>query len=86
MKNNMKYSIQWYLVMVLIFSLPTYAQAQTEPTEPIGGQPPAGAKSSVTDLDYQVKYQRAFEAVIWSMPAIGTYGFIRGFIGIGADH
>ena len=34
------------------------------PTDPIGGKPPAGSKPSVPDLDYQVKYQRAFEAVI----------------------
>ena len=54
-------------------------------TEPVGGQPQFGAKPSATDLDYQVKYQRAFEAVIWSMPAIGIYGFIRGFTGIGAE-
>ena len=47
------------------------------PTDPLGGKPPAGAKPSVTDLDYQVKYQRAFEAVLWSMGAIGIYGFHR---------
>ena len=34
-------------------------------TEPLGGQPAAGAKPSVPDLNYQVAYQRAFEAVIW---------------------
>ena len=54
------------------------------PTDPVGGKPPAGAKPSVADLDYQVKYQRAFEAVIWSMPAIGIYGFHRGSAEIGA--
>ena len=47
----MKNSILWYLVVVLIFSLPTYLQAQTEPTEPVGGKPHDGAKPSVTDLD-----------------------------------
>jgi len=55
------------------------------PTEPRGGKPPTGAKPSVDDLDYQVKYQRAFEAVIWSMPAIGISGFLRGFTEIGAE-
>ena len=45
------------------------------PTDPIGGKPPAGVKPSVADLDYQVKYQRAFEAVLWSMPAVSIYGF-----------
>jgi hypothetical protein len=34
------------------------------PTDPLGGKPPAGSKPSVKDLDYQVKYQRAFEAVL----------------------
>ena len=33
-------------------------------TDPIGGKPPTGSKPSVSDLDYQVKYQRAFEAVV----------------------
>ena len=40
---------------------------------PLGGQPPAGAKQSVTDLDAQVAYQRAFEAVLWAMPASAIY-------------
>jgi hypothetical protein len=39
----------------------TPAQAQTEPQ---GGQPAAGAKPSVPDLEEQVVYQRAFEAVL----------------------
>jgi hypothetical protein len=43
----------------------------------LGGQPPAGAKASVKDFDYQIKYQRAFEAVLWNMPAIAIYGFRR---------
>jgi len=38
------------------------------PTEPRDGKPPAGATQSVGDLESQVTYQRAFEAVIWSMP------------------
>jgi hypothetical protein len=43
--------------------------------EPLGGQPPEGAKASVKDLDYKVKYQRAFEAVLWGMPAVAIYRF-----------
>jgi hypothetical protein len=35
--------------------------------------PPADAKQSVTDLDEQVAYQRAFEAVLWAMPASAIY-------------
>jgi hypothetical protein len=52
----------------------TSARAQTEP---LGGRPAPGSKASVADMDYQVKYQRAFEAVIWSVPAIGVYAFHR---------
>jgi hypothetical protein len=54
------------------------------PTDPIGGKPPAGSTPSVADLDYQVKYQRAFEAVLWSMPAIAIYSFHRASANIGA--
>jgi len=54
---------------VLFGSLPAYAQA----TEPLGGQPAPGAKPSTSDLDAQVAYQRAFEAVLWSMPAVSIY-------------
>lgn len=42
-----------------------------------GGQPPAGSRSSIQDFDYQIKYQRAFEAVLWNMPAIAIYSFRR---------
>ncbi len=42
--------------------------------EPIGGQPAFGAKAS-DDLDYQVKYQRAFEVGLWAMPAVAIYRF-----------
>jgi hypothetical protein len=53
-------------------------------TEPIGGQPAAGAKQSVENLEDQVAYQRAFEAVVWSQPAVGIYGFRRAmFEGLG---
>ncbi|MBB5191731.1 hypothetical protein HNQ50_002461 [Silvimonas terrae] len=63
------------------------ALADTEPVkltgvaggkgEPLGGQPPAGAKTSIKDFDYEVKYHRAFEAVLWNMPAIAIYSFRR---------
>jgi hypothetical protein len=43
--------------------------------EPLGGQPAAGSKPSVPDLQYQVKYQRALEAVVWSIPAVAIYRF-----------
>lgn len=54
---------------VLFGSLPAYAQV----TEPLGGQPAPGARPSTSDLGAQVAYQRAFEAVLWSMPAVSIY-------------
>jgi hypothetical protein len=58
----------------LVAPTPTFAQ---DGQEPLGGQPPEGATASVTDFDYQIKYQRAFEAVLWNMPAIAIYAFRR---------
>lgn len=46
-------------------------------TDTLGGQPPKGATCSIKDFDYQIKYQRAFEAVLWNMPAIAIYSFRR---------
>ena len=34
----------------------------------------------VTSLDEQMAYQRAFEATVWSMPALGIYGVRNGFL------
>jgi hypothetical protein len=62
----------------------TVASTSNDKGEPLGGKPAPGSKPSVADLDYQVKYQRAFEAVIWSMPAISIYGFHRASELIGA--
>jgi hypothetical protein len=46
-------------------------------TQPVGGQPPMGAIASIKDFDYQIKYQRAFEAVLWDIPALAIYSFRR---------
>jgi hypothetical protein len=62
---------------LLISSTPAGAQ-----TEPIGGQPAPGAKPSVKDFEEQITYQRAFEAVIWSQPAVEVYGIRRGTFAI----
>ena len=52
--------------------------------EPVGGQPPLGTVPSVPDLWEQLVYQRAFEAVVWSQPAVGIYGIRRAlFEGLG---
>jgi hypothetical protein len=69
------------LAAVLLSS--TFAQTITtvggagQPGEPLGGQPALGSSPSVKDFDYQIKYQRAFEAVLWNMPAIAIYSFRR---------
>lgn len=62
--------------IVSAFSVGSFAD--TIPTDPIGGKPPAGSKVSVKDLKYQVTYQRAFETVLWSMPAVSVYRFNKG--------
>ena len=67
-----------YLVtLTMPICILSMAISQT-PNNPIGGKPASGTQSSVRDFDYQVKYQRAFEAVLWSMPAVSIYGFHRG--------
>lgn len=38
--------------------------------EPIGGQPAPGSARSNVDFNYQIKYQRAFEALLWSLPSV----------------
>jgi hypothetical protein len=50
--------------------------------EPVGGQPAAGSKKSVASLEEQVAYHRAFEAVIWAMPASAIYRFREGVLAI----
>ncbi len=52
-------------------------------TEPIGGKPAINAQLSVKDLEYQVMYNRAFEAVIWSIPAVSMYRFRQAGLNLG---
>lgn len=54
-----------------------HASLAQDGMETRGGQPPPGSRSSIQDFDYQIKYQRAFEAVLWNMPAIAIYSFRR---------
>jgi hypothetical protein len=61
-------------LLEVLAATPALAQAGTEP---LGGHPPEGATASIKDFDYQIKYQRAFEAVLWNMPAIAIYSFRR---------
>jgi hypothetical protein len=65
-----------YGVSTVSVALTTPALAQ-EGQEPLGGQPPQGSTPSIKDFDYQIKYHRAFEAVLWNMPAIAIYSFRR---------
>ncbi len=66
-----------FAVLACILALTTtWVGAQ----EPLGGQPPIGSKPSVSDLDAQVAYQRAFEAVVWAMPAAAIYRFRVGVL------
>lgn len=60
----------------VVDALATPISARTR-QEPLGGQPPHGSAPSVKDFDYQIKYHRAFEAVLWNMPAIAIYSFRR---------
>ena len=53
------------------------------PDEPLGGQPPAGSAPSVKNFDYEIKYHRAFEAMLWSLPATSIYAFRRAFDSLG---
>jgi len=62
------------LLIAILFASPSMAQ---DGTLPLGGQPPAGATASIKDFNYQIKYQRAFEAVLWNMPAVAIYSFRR---------
>jgi len=71
--------------VILILCVAVGAGAQTEigaaaQTEPLGGQPAPGVTQSAKDLDAQVAYQRAFEAVLWAMPASAIYRLRIGFL------
>jgi len=67
-------SINSLLIMVVLTG---HVSAQSTPTEPVGGKPPEGTLPSIKDFDYQLTYQRAFESVIWSIPAVAIYGFVK---------
>src|SRR5262245_19096811 len=55
---------------------PTTAGAG-QPNEPMGGQPPPGSSPSIKDWEYEIKRHRAFEAVLWNMPAVAIYSLRR---------
>jgi hypothetical protein len=76
MKNKLTATILCGTISVLI--LTTFCASTSAQTEPLGGQPAASAKPSVKDLEEQVAYQRAFEAVVWATPAVAIYRFRAG--------
>ena len=66
-----------FALLACILAFPT---TRVGAQEPVGGQPAPGAKQSVANLDEQVAYQRAFEAVLWAMPASAIYRFRVGLL------
>ena len=64
----------------LILLSPFQTTFANKRSEPVGGQPLRGTLASVLSLEEQVAYQRAFEATIWGMPALGIYGLRTGFM------
>ncbi len=74
------YLISALLTLALILPpLPAVAR------NPQGGRPAADFQPSKVNFNEQVKYQRAFEAVLWSMPAVEIYGFKRAIEKIGGE-
>jgi hypothetical protein len=62
------------LVSIAMLALLIAAVAATTHTRRVeGGQPVSGAKQSVASLDDEVAYQRAFDAILWAMPASAIY-------------
>src|SRR5210317_2006444 len=66
-----------YLLIVTVLSYMLASTKAQTPIDPIGGKPALVTQVSIADFEYQIKYQRAFEAVLWSMPAIAIYGIYK---------
>ena len=82
MNMNMKQLIAAALASVLAAT----SFAVEMPTEPRGGHPPQDVKQlTAQELESQVTYQRAFEAVIWSVPAVSISQLYRAAIENGAE-
>jgi len=71
---------QTFLASALVGALVFTNIIASAQIEPLGGQPPMGTRPSVKNLEEQVIYQRAFEAVVWSQPAVAVYGIRRGML------
>lgn len=67
-------------------SLALPVRAQEIPTDPLGGKPPADTKASFSNFGTfkdQVLYQRAFEAVLWSVPMVNKRGLRHATLAVG---
>jgi hypothetical protein len=64
------------------FALSSLKSAVIAQDNPPGGEPLPGAKQSVPDLEEQVAYHRAFEAVVWAMPASSMQRFREGVLAL----
>jgi hypothetical protein len=69
-------------ITAIVLALSVFVSVAHAQTEPLGGQPALGSQPSVPDLAAQVAYQRAFEAVVWAMPASAIYRFRVGVLEI----
>mgnify|MGYP001816692265 CR=1 FL=1 len=67
------------VISISLFSLQAMAENAVI-KNPSGGQPPIGSKQLANDLEYQVYYQRAFEAVVWAVPALAIHRLREGFM------
>ena len=76
----MKFVARLSFSLALFVCTLAFTSTRVGAQEPLGGQPAPGAKQSVPDLDEQVAYQRAFEAVLWAMPASAIYRFRVGLL------
>jgi hypothetical protein len=75
--NSLKRSLCLLLACICLNLSIVRIKAQTEP---LGGQPSIGSMPSVPDLESQVAYQRAFEAIVWAMPASAMHRFRMGLL------
>jgi len=80
-----KIIINVFLLLISAVSIPARGIEEPVEGEPLGGKPPSGMSSSITDYDYQLKYMRAFDLAVWAMPAVSIYGFRRAANAIGAE-
>ena len=79
MKSNKVFRLVVVCSLAAVW-LSTYNASPADAQEPLGGQPQPGARQSVKNLDEQVAYQRAFEAILWAMPASAIYRFRVGLL------